>query len=218
MRIDSWHHITDISDGRSGGYSATDVFTRVESDVVAAIAAVTWPPGADNFTIYPESGKKRGEGNGVVPIKRGFTEKLVTLGWTLEHRAPKDGNAEASGKGSVPGAFDCHLDFADEATSPFVVEWETGNISSSHRAINRMALGILRGYVSGGLLVLPSARLSRFLTDRIGNDPELRTYHDLWRNWTFPGDAYLGIVAVEHDAESFDVARIPKGKDGRAVL
>jgi len=217
MRIDSWHHITDISASHAGGYSQTSPYIRAEEDVRAAIAAVAWPVGAADFTIYPESGKKRGEGNGVVPIKRGFTSELLKRGWTLEHKAPKSQEAEASGKGALPGAFDCHLDFADGSTAPFVVEWETGNISSSHRAINRIALGIFRGYVSGGLLVLPSARLAPFLTDRIGNEPELRPYHVVWSNWSFPGDAYLGIVAVEHDGVSRDVPRIPKGKDGRAL-
>lgn len=218
MRIDSWHHITDISGGQLGGYSQTPAYLRAGGDVQAAIAAVTWPVGAADFTIYPESGKKSGKGNGVRPIKEGFTRELVMRGWTLEHRAPKSPTAKASVKGALPGAFDCHLDFDDGVTAPFVVEWETGNISSSHRAINRMALGILRGYVGGGLLVVPTARLSRFLTDRVGNERELAPYHDLWRNWRFQGDAYFGIVAVEHDAESWDVPQIPKGTDGRALL
>src|SRR5437588_5459414 len=37
-----------------------------------AIRAVEWPPKSGKFTIYPESGKKRGMGNGVKPIKVGL--------------------------------------------------------------------------------------------------------------------------------------------------
>lgn len=34
-----------------------------------AIKQAEWPVGSGSFTIHPESGKKSGEGNGVVPIK-----------------------------------------------------------------------------------------------------------------------------------------------------
>ncbi|MGA1841038.1 MAG: hypothetical protein ACMUIU_10470 [bacterium] len=41
----------------------------------------------------------------------------------------------------------------------FCVEWETGNISSSHRAINKMALGIIRDILIGGILIVPTRNL-----------------------------------------------------------
>ena len=31
-----------------------------------------WPPGSKKFTIHPQSGKKRGEGNGVGLIRLGL--------------------------------------------------------------------------------------------------------------------------------------------------
>jgi len=40
---------------------------------------VDWPRGSGTFTIYPELGKKRGDGNGV-PIKLGLMEKLERRG------------------------------------------------------------------------------------------------------------------------------------------
>ena len=121
-------------------------------------------------------------------------------------------------KGSRPGAFDGHLTFPENEPLPFAVEWETGNVSSSHRAINRIGLGMKLGYLSGGVLVVPSASLAKYLTDRIGNSPELLPYHPLWEQWTFQEFGYFGIVTVEHDAESRNVRKIPKGKDGRAEL
>ncbi|MDO3645689.1 hypothetical protein [Nocardia mangyaensis] len=219
MKIISWEHLIDRDpQGTNGLYTETPEYSAVHADVIQAIGNTVWPPDSDRFTIYPESGKKRGMGNGVTPIKLGFTTTLVELGWTLEKRAPRATNEEAKSlRGSRPGAFDCHFEFPNERISPFVVEWETGNIASSHRAVNRIGLGIHKGYVSGGLLIVPSNKLAPYLTDRIGNPRELRPYHDIWKQWTSTEVAYFGIIAVEHDDESFDVPKVPKGTDGRAA-
>jgi hypothetical protein len=218
VRVERWKHLVDVDETTpSSRYTESTAFAQVEADINAAVTSTVWPPDANTFTIYPQSGKKPGEGNGVTPIKLGFVKELARRGWTLEHKASRGRSAEATGKGSQPGAFDCHFDFGSEERPPFVVEWETGNVSSSHRAVNRIALGILRGYVSGGVLVVPSAQLFPYLTDRIGNEPELRPYHELWAFWPFTGSAYFGVVAVEHDAISRSVIRIPKGTDGRAL-
>ena len=95
------------------------------------------------------------------------------------------------------------------------LEWETGNISSSHRALNKMALGLLKGILVCGVLVVPSRALYPYLTDRIGNISELMPYVDLWK--AIPcSEAVLEIVVVEHDGTSTAVPRIPKGTSGRA--
>jgi hypothetical protein len=219
VHITNWETLVNRS-GRGGcaDYTDTAAYGKVEAEIRRAVAATVWPVGAREFTIFPQSGKKSGEGNGVKPIKRGFVETLAGLGWELEKRPPPVAGRDEGGKGSQVGAFDCLREFADGAPGPFVVEWETGNISSSHRAINRIALGILRGHISGGVLVVPSRDFARYLTDRVGNAPELYPYFDLWREWTLADAAYLGVVTVEYDATSLDVARIPKGTNGRALL
>jgi hypothetical protein len=216
VRIIHWDTLIDRT-GQAGSdrYSLTWQFAEIESQINEAVRSTVWPPGADAFTIYPESGKKRGEGNGVKPIKEGFVCTLQGMGWELEKRAPRRSGMNDGEKGSRPGAFDCHR-VMEGGLTPFVVEWETGNVSSSHRSINRMALGILDGYVSGGVLIVPSRALAQYLTDRIGNSPELEPYFRLWQKWTLAENAYLAVVTVEHDDESTEVPRIPKGTDGRA--
>ena len=72
------------------------------------------------------------------------------------------------------------------------------------------------GGLIGGFLVVPSYELKIFLTDRIGNIGELRPYLPLWSSIPIK-EGVLRIVVVEHDATSFDVPRIPKGTDGRAL-
>jgi hypothetical protein len=96
------------------------------------------------------------------------------------------------------------------------LEWETGNISSSHRALNKMALGIMKGLLAAGMLVVPSREFYKFLTDRVGNWSELEPYLDLWR--AIPcRSGVLEVLVVEHDATSTKVRRIPKGTSGRAL-
>jgi hypothetical protein len=98
----------------------------------------------------------------------------------------------------------------------FGVEWETGNISSSHRAMNKMALAIINQVLVGGILILPTRGMYRYLTDRVGNFPELAPYFPLWRSLRVT-KGFLAVVAVEHDAASKHVPRIPKGTNGRAL-
>jgi hypothetical protein len=99
---------------------------------------------------------------------------------------------------------------------PVAFEWETGNVSSSHRALNKMALGLLNGVLVGGVLVVPSRELYQYLTDRIGNISELEPYLELWKSVRCT-HGVLEIVVIEHDATSTKVPRIPKGTSGRAL-
>lgn len=167
---------------------------------------VEWPPGSGSFTLHDESGKKRGEGSGVKPIKAACMQHLKNDGWSLE--IPVD---IATVK--RPGKMD--------ATRPigkrlFCVEWETGNISSSHRAINKMALGLLGDILIGGALIVPTREMYNYLTDRVGNYRELEPYFPLWRSVPIR-KGILAVIAIEHDAVSKDVPRIQKGTEERAL-
>lgn len=196
MKIVDWVTLVDR------GFSTTSEFHIVTNHVRQAIQAVVWPPGSHKFILNPSTGRGRGEGNGVTPIKNAFVTSLVSEGWATEVQT-----------------FDAHYRFPSDTFKPFVVEWETGNISSSHRAINRIAKGMLEEEVSGGLLVVPSRPLYRFLTDRVGNSAEVAPYYDLWRRWQELTEfLYLAVVVVEHDGTDPNVPRIAKGTDGRAML
>ena len=99
----------------------------------------------------------------------------------------------------------------------FAVEWETGNISSSHRAMNKLAIGLLDNVLSGGILILPSRDMYKFLTDRIGNFPEIEPYFSMWKNLSLES-GYLAVIEIEHDELSEATPFIPKGKDGWALI
>lgn len=190
----------------AGGFSHSEERKRIEGHIHQAIKSIEWPPGSGSFTLYDEPGKKRGKGSGVKPIKDACMYKLQTLGWQLE--TPVD---IATVK--RPGPMDATYPIKDRL---FCVEWETGNVSSSHRAMNKMALGILKRILIGGVLIVPTREMYRYLTDRVGNFPELEPYFPLW-NALHVEEGLLIVMAIEHDAVSLDVPRIKKGTDGRAL-
>lgn len=190
----------------TGRFPQSREWENVQTHIHTAIQSIEWPPESGSFTLYDEPGKKRGQGNGVKPIKLACMKKLEDLGWKLE--TPVD---IATVK--RPGPMDATLQVNDRL---FCVEWETGNISSSHRAINKMALGIIKSILIGGVLILPTRLMYNYLTDRIGNFPEIEPYFPLWKSLRVD-EGLLAIIAIEHDGVSKDVPRIPKGTDGRAL-
>jgi len=67
-----------------GPYSESADWRATRASIIKAVSEVDWPPGSGKFTIYPQSGKKRGEGNGVKPIKNGLLVELRRQGWRIE--------------------------------------------------------------------------------------------------------------------------------------
>lgn len=189
-----------------GSFSKSQEFYHIREQVFQAIKSVEWPPGSGSFTLFDQSGKKRGEGSGVKPIKEACMSYLKRQGWNLE--TPVD---IATVK--RPGPMDATLQARNRL---FCVEWETGNVSSSHRALNKMALGILKKILIGGFLIVPTREMYKYLTDRIGNFPELEPYFPLYRAIKIDV-GFLGVIAIEHNAISKNVPRIKKGTNGRAL-
>lgn len=185
----------------AGRFSQTKRWKTAMGHIESAIQTIEWPEGSGSFTLYPER-----KGNGVKPIKRPFIDYLSKSGWTPEQ--PFD-IATLKRPGGIDACYPVGRRY-------FAVEWETGNISSSHRAVNKMALGILKNILIGGLLILPNREMYQYLTDRIGNFSELEPYFPLWKALNVK-EGFLGVMAIEHDGVSADVPRIPKGTDGRAL-
>lgn len=189
-------------------FSTSPAYKAILSEIKQGISAVRWPKGSDGFYLDPNStGRGRGEGNGVKPIKVNFVDYLTKNGWLSEMRV----------EGSKT-MYRGPLDIAKKTKfGIFGVEWETGNISSSHRALNKICLGVLTGEIIGGILILPSRKLYKHLTDRIGNAQEIEPYIPLWENIKF-SKGVISIVVIEYDGLVEGTPRIPKGTDGRALL
>jgi hypothetical protein len=178
--------------------------------------------------------------NGVPTLKVLFRQNLETAGWKSEeplslkpyfekirsnktlaqvYRYPEE-LAEAIQDPLHEGVGD--FDFWLRSSEGFrtVIEWETGNISSSHRSLNKICLAFLGGLVDAAVVIVPSNKCNVHLTDRIGNIRELQPYFYFWsafgRSLT---KGLLAIVEVEQDdlIKSVDVRDfIPRGLDGNA--
>lgn len=183
-----------------GPISASQTLKTALGEIETAIQKVCWPQNSPTFTINPKP-----KGNGVKPIKNGCMKHLKDNGWSLETRL----NLKLDMK---PGPIDATKRIGGKVIA---VEWETGNISSSHRAINKMALGMLERAISAAVLILPSRDMYRHLTDRVGNFQELSPFFSLWKALNLE-EAYLVVYEIEHDRECDSVPLIPKGTDGWA--
>jgi len=183
----------------AGDFSQSEEYKQILIELRIAILSVSWP-NETGFIINPTK-----KGNGVVPIKSNFIKTLVSFGWYPERTMN-------FATGMHPGP----VDIIKETTfGVFAVEWETGNISSSHRALNKIAVGIIQESIIGGILILPIRNLAKYLTDRIGNYEELSPYFPMYENLIVKSGV-IGVISIDYDDTSTDSPLIPKGKDGNA--
>jgi hypothetical protein len=187
----------------NGEFGVSEEWATIRAEIHQSIASVVWPEGTDSFSINPVR-----KGNGVKPIKDGGMIVLrETFGWqTEEFIFLRDVER--------PGKVDA---LKQTQTKPFVLEWETGNISSSHRSLNKIALGLLRETITGGVLVLPTRNIYKYLTDRIGNYEELQPYFQIWKSLPIK-KGIMTVIAIEHDHIDLLAPLIRKGTDGRALV
>jgi hypothetical protein len=197
MKVQQTHYLV-----REGPFAQSEEFIQLVQEVHEGIRAVHWPPGNDQFILHPEK-----QGNGVKPIKVGCMDYLYEHGWRHEKRMKIM-------RGKHPGKVDAVKTLSDGRE--FVVEWETGNISSSHRALNKMAVGLLEHAIIAGILILPTREMYQYLTDRVGNYRELEPYFTMYEHLDIQ-EGVLAVIAIEHDSLSSEVPKIEKGTDGRAL-
>ena len=127
-------------------------YKRIQKDILNAIKSITWPSASKIFIINPLL-----HGNGVVPIKQAFIARLQQFGWQAEIKI------DVGATTTTPGKIDAVKIVSD---GYYAVEWETGNISSSHRALNKIAIGMLSGKLVGGSLVIPTRSNSVLVYDK----------------------------------------------------
>lgn len=187
----------------SNGDFAVNACPSILHEIESAINEMVWPADESRFLINPVA-----KGNGVGPIKSSFIGRLIRRGWAAEVRL------DLGITSGSPGPLDA-VKYIDRVPA-VAVEWETGNISSSHRALNKLMLALQYGRLQAAFLVLPTKDFYTYLTDRVGNLSELAPYFPVWRGR--PGiSGVLAVISVEHDATSDSVPLIPKGTDGRSL-
>ena len=200
----------------AGEFPSSSVWKRAETEVKAAIRKADWPHGSGRFLLNPEPRVKPKGGNdrhpnGVDPIKIPMIDYLRLCGWETEALPELPVGTEGS---DVLTTGDLDALLLDDG-SYVGFEWETGNVSSSHRAINKLLDGITRGTLQGGILVVSMRELARYLTERVGNFEELSPYFEFWGRYPVP-EGILRIYGVTFDELNPEGPYIPKRTDGRA--
>ena len=168
-----------------GGVVDSADWHTVHESYVRSIGNIDHPYGSGSFTVRR---KRRGPNskwirNGVGYLREHFLNHIVDVeGWRAEGFADLGLGAQPPirlypSMEEYPIDATIFGDFDLVTTGPngtrVAIEWETGNVSSSHRSMNKLVLALESGSVSVGVLIVPSRLLYEHLTDRIGNFEEL---------------------------------------------
>jgi len=200
---------------------------------VRSIASVDFPEGSGALTLrekfqHPD---KQWDRNGVLYLKNRFLDHMERVeGWEAEAKVNLSAGREQPAIRLYPslepyrepitsdfGGFD--LMTAAANGTRIAIEWETGNVSSSHRSMNKLAISLGAGIIEVGVMIVPSREFYSHLTDRIGNIGELSGYLAMWESMKFSVNrGLLALSVVEHDHLTRDEGHpyLPRGSDGRA--
>jgi len=218
-----------------GNVAASADWQRVHESYVRAITRIDFPEGAGTLTLRRKmriANSSQWRRNGVGYLKKRFLQGIVQdEGWRPEAQFEIEHLRLQPQLSLYPGLEVCSepvtsgfggFDFMTETASGLhvAIEWETGNISSSHRSVNKLAIALAAGKIQAGVLILPSRGLYEHLTDRIGNIGELSPYLALWSGLASTVDrGLLAISIVEQDLLTDDAMfpYLPSGNDGRAA-
>ncbi|MEH7693974.1 PDDEXK family nuclease [Bacillus altitudinis] len=177
------------------------VIQQAYEEVKASICSPIWPTDSDIFTIN----NTEKNCNGVVPIKElCYTMLEEDYNWFREK--PLDVLKLEKKKG---GPIDVYKEFTEGNYVRRVgLEFETGNISSAHRSMNKLLLGLKYNELDLSMILMPIKDLAYYLTDRVTNFEELEPYFEITEGQPF--------IFIGFNAEAYDpnVSLIPKGKDG----
>lgn len=216
-----------------GDVISTDDWKTIHAGYVRAIASIDHPKGSGTLTIRKKTQLSNGQWrrNGVGYLRKRFLRFMCeTEGWRPECTVDLARNRDQppillypsleSYREPITSDFG-GFDFMITATGGtcIAIEWETGNISSSHRSMNKLAIAMTNGLIQVGVLIVPSRKLYEHLTDRIGNIGELSGYLSMWEGLkSVVARGLLAITVVEHDELSTDrsLPYLKVGKDGRA--
>ncbi|ENE1253169.1 hypothetical protein ABM187_003379 [Stenotrophomonas maltophilia] len=215
-----------------GNICLSDDWNVIHGSVVRSIESIKFPPESETLTLRTKSRiDGQWQRNGVGYLRSNFFEAMVNRErWIPEAQVGIERLQLQTELMTFPDLMPYqepitssfgHFDFMTRTKSGLnvAIEWETGNISSSHRSINKLTIAISAGVINAGILVLPSRKLYEHLTDRIGNIGELSPYLRMWSQMgSSIKSGMLSIIIVEQDSltDDLDFKYLPRGNDGRA--
>lgn len=217
-----------------GGVMDSPDWASVHQSYVRAIEYIDHPLGKKTLTLRRKFQLDNGQWlrNGVDYLKLRFLEHMTKdEGWH------KEGRVDLASDRAQPKIklYPSKEGYQEPITSKFggfdfvtttpqgkriAIEWETGNISSSHRSMNKLAIALANGVLQAGVLIVPSRSLYEHLTDRIGNIGELSVYLSMWESLRLGvKEGLLAVTVVEQDAftDSTTIPYLRVGKSGRSA-
>jgi hypothetical protein len=217
----------------SGDLISSSDWLKIHESYIRAIKSIDFPEGTGTLCLRRKTRKGRTQWNrnGVGYIKKRFFNYIVNIeGWRAESNQGIDKYRRIAEVNLFPSKElynePIKSDFGDfdfvtttENGMRVAIEWETGNISSSHRSLNKLTILLRDKKIQAGVLIVPSRELYEHLTDRIGNINELSAYLSIWKGFESQIESgILAITVVEHDLLTDDpnFQYLPTGKDGRA--
>lgn len=218
-----------------GDVVSSSDWNSIHQSFVRSIESIDFPKGCGKLILRRKKQdpvSKQWNRNGVGLLRNRFLKHMVeNEGWQAEGEVDLQNLEEKPELRLFPtmepysepitSAFG-DFDFVTTTASGIrvAIEWETGNISSSHRSLNKLSIVLAAKKIQAGVLILPSRNLYEHLTDRIGNIGELSPYLGMWKNMGASVErGMLAIAVVEHDELTDDPAfpYLKTGKDGRSV-
>lgn len=218
-----------------GNVLSSSDWQTVHESYVRSIASIDHPRGSGSLKLRRKEklpGKDKWRRNGVGYLRNSFLEHMKGAeGWQTE-------GGVNLGRDRVQPPIKLYPSlepYREPITSDFggfdfvttasggnrvAIEWETGNISSSHRSMNKLAIALGNGIVQAGVLIVPSRDLYDHLTDRIGNIGELSGYLSMWEGLKSTVTRGLfAVTVVEHDTLTSDPGfpHLQVSNDGRAA-
>ncbi len=212
-----------------GDVISTVAWRNAHESYTRAIGLIDNPRGSGQLTLRRISKDKKSR-NGVTYLKHRFVEHMRNETWLTEAPVALRSGREHPTLKTFPDLQD-HVEpvsasfggFDFMSTTPdglrVAIEWETGNISSSHRSLNKLSLALSNGDIQVGVLIVPSREMYFHMTDRVGNIAELSPYLAFWeRTKEMVTRGLLAVSVVEHDQLSDDetLPYLYMGMDGRA--
>lgn len=189
-----------ITDQAGVMMSSNPMAQQAYDEVTDAIAAMV-SDGLDEFQVN----NTEKNCNGVVLIKEKCYIKLEEhYLWYREKPLLYLKNQMKKG-----GPIDVYKEFrSDGGQLNAGLEFETGNISSAHRSMNKLLVGLKQDEIQLAILMMPVKKLSYYLTDRVSNYEELEPYFCILDHVPF--------IVLGFDAETYcsSAYSLPKGKDG----
>lgn len=216
-----------------GGVVSSAGWKAIHKSYTQSIQSIDFPAGAGTLTLRRKVKRPDGQWNrnGVGYLRRRFIDHMAGVEkWRAEaafdlgkNRTPPELRLYPGLKAyrepitSKFGGFD-FVTTAPDGTH-VAIEWETGNISSSHRSMNKLAIALGEGKVQAGVLIVPSRKLYEHLTDRIGNIGELSGYLSMWKDLEARverGLLAVSVVEQDHLTDEPEFPYLAGGSDGRA--